>query len=67
MRAWHPVGCTSDQPWHHRQPAGQVGAARRHERDRMNAARRVGKVLNNLARERRADDAAVMHARAVPP
>ena len=67
MRARHPVGCTCDQPWHHQRPAGQLCAARRSERDRMNAARRVGKVLSNLARKRRADGDAAIHARATPP
>jgi hypothetical protein len=33
----------------------------------MNAARQVGKVLGNLARERHADDEAAVHARAAPP
>jgi hypothetical protein len=33
----------------------------------MNAAREVGKMLGNLARERRADVEAAIHAWAVPP
>ncbi|GAA1035028.1 hypothetical protein GCM10009557_41470 [Virgisporangium ochraceum] len=67
MRTRHPAGCACDQPWHHQQPAGQASSARRSERDRMNAARQVGKVFGNLARERRADDEAAVHARAAPP
>lgn len=62
MRTRHPVGCTCDQSWHHQQPANQQCAARRSERDRLNAARQVGKVLGNLARERRAEEEA-----AIPP
>jgi hypothetical protein len=53
--------------WHHRRSGVARHADRRNERERMNAARLVGKTINNLARERRAwaeEDAA---ARAVPP
>jgi hypothetical protein len=67
MRSRHPVGCTCDQVWHHQHSAVAAYSARRNERDRMDAARSVGKTINNLARERRAweEDDAV--PRAVPP
>ncbi|GAA0922874.1 hypothetical protein [Virgisporangium aurantiacum] len=67
MRARHAAGCTCDQVWHHRRSGVAAHVDRRNERERMDAARLVGKTMNNLARERRAwaeEDAA---ARAVPP
>lgn len=53
VRTRHPMGCECDQAWHHYQPATAADAARREQRERMNAARSVGKTINNLARDRR--------------
>jgi hypothetical protein len=67
MRARHPIGCTCDQVWHHQRSTVVAGAARRHERERMDAERSVGKTINNLARERRAWEEEDAAHRSVPP
>lgn len=53
MRTRHPPGCACDQSWHHRPSPLAAQVARRGERERMNASRAFGKILGNLARERR--------------
>jgi hypothetical protein len=67
MRTRHPIGCTCDQVWHHQRSTVAACAERRNERERMDAARLVGKTINNLARERRAWEREDVDARALPP